>query len=151
MIQKHPETLDEMNELMTKVGKKWELNEMKVTKTVSTVKIAKPPDQAHRIRSTHKRHVSSESSFSEPIYSNESRTLPPPVPPRLQSFGQEYSHQGHDEQEYHHGYAQEYAHRGHTQGSYQGHEQEYPRRGHADGSHQSHRQGYSHPHRHHQK
>lgn len=122
MLQKHPETLDEMSELMTKVGQKWEMN---VTKAVSSVKIKSD----HRMRSTHKRQTSSESSFSEPIYSNESRTLPPPVPPRLQSYRQDYNLQ------------QEY------QQEYQSHPQEYSRRyvpSHQNHIHQSHRQSHSH-------
>jgi hypothetical protein len=62
MIEKHPSALDEMKDVMTNIGRKWEANKY------STVKgTYNHPDQL------------SDSSLSEPIYTNQNR--PPPIPP----------------------------------------------------------------------
>lgn len=59
MIQKHPEALAEMDDVMTKIGHKWEQYDVQNT------------DLAHN------HHVLSDSSFSEPIYSSYPRHSDP--------------------------------------------------------------------------
>lgn len=62
MIQKHPEALAEMDDVMTKIGHKWEQYDVQTTDL------------------PHDHHILSDSSFSEPIYSSYPRPAPHPDP-----------------------------------------------------------------------
>lgn len=81
MIDKHPEALDEMNDVMAKIGHQWEVNKC----TYSDVKHT----TSKKIRDG---ASDSGSSLSEPIFSNAN---PPPVPPRLHSETHPHHHNRH--------------------------------------------------------
>lgn len=76
MIEKHPEALDEMKDVMDNIGHKWEVGQYNAIKTTTQNRIN--PDQV-----AEEAYLSSDSSFSEPIYSSH-QPLAPPIPPHRQ-------------------------------------------------------------------
>lgn len=74
MIEKHPEALDEMKDVMDNIGHKWEVNQYNAIKTNTPTINPEVAEQAY---------LSSDSSFSEPIYSS-NQPLAPPIPPHQQ-------------------------------------------------------------------
>lgn len=90
MMEKHPEALDEMNDVMTKIGHKWEGNQYRGSRA-SAAQLNNPEP----VYDQDLLYPSSDSSLTEPIYSSRHQALAPPAPPIPPHAHRKRSHHAH--------------------------------------------------------